>query len=178
MAAQHHVFGPCFAYTFIGPSLGTLSLFGCSTDGMQVEIIDYVEKIHDDRGGPSISTDEQRFGSEARITGEMVFYDETVRATLFAQAQSGGTLAEGLMGYAGVLFGLGGYYYSLVLNSPSGSSPTSESLWNFPYARLLDAQAVKLGTVKNIWRVTFHAVNYLGSNTSLASSVLYKHVYP
>ena len=109
---------------------------------------------------------------------DAVWYDETVRRQLFAIAHNGTSSNEGTMGYAGTLFGLGGTYYNLVLQSPSGSSPTSESLWNFKYARLLDAQAVKFGTVKNVWRMVWKAVNYLGSAETLNSSVLYSHSFP
>lgn len=173
MATSHHVNGPAGVYTNVSQSAGSLGLFGISTDGVGIEIIDYVDPIHDDRAGPNVSTDEQRFGSEARITADLIWYDESIRAMLFAMAANGTKATEGTMGYAGVLFGLGSVYYQLVIQPPSGTSPTSEDLWRFYYARLLDAQAVKLGTVRNVWRCIWKAVNYLGSATSLNASTLY-----
>jgi hypothetical protein len=178
MGLQHHVFGPAGLYVSVGQSVGTVGLFGMTVDGVNIEVINYVDPIHDDRAGPNVSTDEQRFGQEARISGNVVWYDEAIRAQLFAVADNGTLTNEGAMGYAGVLFGLGTVYYNLVVQAPSGSSPTNEGLWNFPYARLLDATAVKVGTVKNVWNCIWKAVNYLGTSQTLLGSVLYKHTFP
>lgn len=178
MSQQHHVFGAAGLYVSVGQSPSTVGLLGMSVDGVNVEVVRYVDPIHDDRAGPNVSTDEQRFGSEARITADVVWYDSTLLSQIFALADNGTTSSEGTAGYAGVLFGLGGFYYNLVIQSPSGSSPTNESLWNFKYTRLLDAQSVKVGTVKNVWRLIWKAVNYLGTATSLNNSVLYSHTFP
>ena len=182
MSISHHVQGPAAIYAYSASlSLGTTSapaLLGVSTDGVGLEFIHYVDPIHDDRAGPNVSSDEQRFGTEARITADIISYDEAVRSELFAIADNGTLSTEGTEGYAGILFGLGNYYYTLIIQEPSGSSPTSESLWNFQNVRLLDAAAVKVGTVRNVWRCVWKAVNYLGTNLTLNTSVLYKRSFP
>ncbi len=178
MGQQHHVNGPAGIYNAIGQSVGSLALFGMSVDGVTIEIISYVDPIHDDRAGPNVSTDEQRFGQEARISADVVWYDEAMRAIMFALAANGTQASEGTQGLAGVLFGLGGFYYQSVIQPPSNTSPTSEAPWNFTYTRLLDNESVKLGTVKNVWHMVWKAVNYLGTNQSLNNSLLYKRAFP
>ncbi len=175
---QHHVFGPAGIYSSMGQSAGTIGLLGMTVDGMNIEEINYVDPIHDDRAGPDISTDEQRFGQEARISGNVVWYQSAMLYQMLAWAQNGTLTSEGTLSYAGVLFGLGGFYYRLAIAAPSGTSPTSEDPWNFTYARLLDAVAVKHGTVKNVWNCVWKAVNYLGTSQSLLGSVLYTRSVP
>ena len=178
MGTQHHVNCPAGMYVAVGQSPGTVGLFGMSIDGITIEEINYVDPIHDDRAGPNVSTDEQRFGQEGRISGDFVWYDEALRSAMFALAANGTTSNEGTQGYAGVLFGLGGFYYQSVVQPPAGTSPTSEAPWNFTYTRLLDSESVKLGTVKNVWHMVWKAVNYLGAAVSLNNSLLYKRSYP
>ena len=179
---SHHVFGSCGVYVTLGPSLGGLNLFGVSTEGVTLDIEQFVDPIMDDRAGPRISTDEQFMGEEGTVVADIIWYVESIRSTLFAQAQSIGTQTEGTLGYAGPLFGLNSIYYGLILQpANNSSSPTNEDLWYFPKVRLADREEVKFGTVKNVWRCTWAIKNYLPPSAvvnTLNGSTLYKNTFP
>jgi hypothetical protein len=171
MALAHHVFGEAAVTVGLG-SAGALQVLGYSIDGVDIEINDEVEPVFDDRFGPRVPTDEQKFLESARIRAQIIFWDETVRQNVFIRSQN--NVTEGVMPGAGLLWGAGGFYYRLLINVPL-VSPTNESPWNFLNARMMGSQPIKVGTKVSAWNMTWFAKPFTLA-TSASGTVLYNRV--
>lgn len=160
MAVSFHVNGP--ASVFIdGAELGI------STDGVTVEftpkMLDVLTDI--DGGSAGIPTDVQAMNGEAKVTLDLIYYDETVLETVLAGI-SGATL--GTTYAAGTLLFTQGKGFQVTVNcTPAGGVTGSERCYTFPNAYLVRASG-KMGTKASVWAMEFRALPGIPSGDSSA----------
>lgn len=155
---------------------GNLLELGWTVDGVQIAETFHSADIYDDAHGPSIPCDVQNFGSEAKITLDLIKYDLDVLRAICAREFNGSTpgtvgltpneptLVGDLMVGCGKIFALyvkrayGGSAgaYTDCKNLPSdglssSAAGTPEGGWLFGRCYVVDERSFKVGT-----RVTRH----------------------
>lgn len=147
---------------------GALEVLGVSVDGVTIKPRLFNDPVYTDTFGPKVAFDYQYFLEDAIITCDLVFYDQAVLEKLLAR-KTGGT--AGVLASAGRLMGASGDFVRLLITSPIAGLP-----YNFLKAFFLDDQEVKLGTKRNIWRVTFQALPYTGAAGDTNGTVVWNRV--
>lgn len=165
MATAIHVNGPCTLSYGAGGTAGGLTEIGVTEDGIDVEIVPFVDPIMADSGGPHVPVEHQDFGKIAYIRGRLTIYDSAVLEALQAMNAADG-LEEPV---PGKLIGANSKYFRLVLSSPIAANP-----YRFFYCTWNGPLAFKLGTRYTQPMVQFIAVPGILTG-SMATKELYDH---
>lgn len=174
MALTPHVNGPAIIYVGTGydarsgsgDTPGAMTNLGISVDGVELDWQYNYRPIQADTGGPDLPVTEQQFGMLCRISMDLVIYDEAVLAPL---RQRPTAAAEGVLEPMGRVM-LPANYARLFIDSPIDAL-----VWNFPTTRP-EGGGVKIGTVKNVWRLQWMAFAYIGVALVSTGAVLYNRV--
>lgn len=133
------------------------STLGWTVDGVNIEFIGYFDDVYTDCAGPKIPLDILSMGEEARVTCDMIVYDDTVMKKIATRIynKSFGTAPNSQCGVTGNLYG---YLlkacsgtFELAITQGSGCLVEDEGEWHFTTAYLMDNHSLKVGT-----RVTRH----------------------
>lgn len=174
MALTPRVNGPAIVYVGAGydarsgsgQSPGAMTNLGISSDGVELDWQYFYRPIMADTGGPDVPVTQQQTGMLCRISFDLVLYDEAVLAPI---RQRPSAASEGVLESIGRIMAATDFT-RLFIDSPTDSLP-----WNFPTV-LLDGDPVKVGTMKNVWRMSFAAFPYIGVALAATGAVLYNRV--
>ncbi len=173
MSSQLHVNG--YAQLYVGPmnaqSYSTcVNELGWTVDGVEISEIHYHEDIYTDRLGGHVPEDIQNFGSEARITLDLIKYDNAVLRSIITRNYQGtvGTtpnepsMAGDLMVACSKMFSLyvKRQYGPDCQNPATGSSSNAsvEGGWTFPRCMVVDERSWKVGTKVTRHRLVIRAI--------------------
>lgn len=176
MAAQVHVYGE--AQLQVQTSGTVFTLLGVSVDGVSIEFRDFTEPVFTDTFGPDVPFDEQQMLQDAIIRAQLVWYDATVYSNIRSRPAVVNSGTAGTLGFAGELWGAGAMYFPLLVYPKVGAASLNgydNDPYNFPKARLLDAQPMKVGTRRTLLDVTFRALPYTGTAGSTLGAVLWSN---
>lgn len=149
-----------------GPVAVTTELLGHALDGVDIEPEIHIDPVFADTGGGTggVPVDFQEIGQVARISADVIVYDEAVLTKVRKRPSSS---AEGLLGTTGSLIVAGALYQRVLILSPGDSVP-----YNFPCA-ITSRWPVRLSTRRTIYRVQWLAFAPIGTATAALGSILY-----
>jgi len=165
LAIQYHVNGAAEVYVRENSGSGAdgWQYLGLSTEGVNLEFIVHTEDVIVDSRGPTLPGDVQFFGEEARITLDLIYYDEEVLenvATRFFNGTFGTTPSEPTN--IGCLLIQGDKFFHLKIVKQTPCSMTddegSPDGWVFNTVYLADSNSFRLGTRRTVHSLTFRAI--------------------
>jgi hypothetical protein len=154
-------------------TISSFTELGWTVDGVEIAETHYAEDVYTDRLGGHIPEDVQNFGSEARITIDLIKYDLAVLRKVLTREYDGTvgvtpnepSLAGDLMTACSKMFSL---YIKRQYGGTTGdcknpgslgqSSGTPEGNWAFPRCYVVDERSVKVGTKVTRHRLTIRAL--------------------
>lgn len=126
------------------------STLGWTVDGVVIEFIGYFEDVYTDKNGPRLPQDVLVYGQEARVTCDLIVYDDSVLNAVETLIYNGTYGQTPNVNYGHLLAACGGTFVLSVLKGSNCVNET-EGGWIFQIAYLMDNHSVKVGT-----RVTRH----------------------
>jgi hypothetical protein len=167
MATTLHVNGRADIYIGTQASANPSSLLGWTVDGVEISTNHYTEDVYTDNKGQHIPEDIQNFGTDARITVDLIKYDATVLAGITDRlATSSNGIDGNELTKAGELMyacndlisvGIKRTQTQACENAEPEQGPSTTG-WTFPYAYLADERSWKVGTRVTRHRLTFRAI--------------------
>lgn len=148
-----------------GAGVDTPSDVGFSDAGVDI-VIDYnKEPVMADNAGTAIPADLQKMGKSAKITMNLVVYDDTVFRARFVTDGA----VEGEQDPTGTLIFANDDGFRVIITSPIDGIH-----WRFLYCSV-DYCRARLGSKYNIWSVGIDAIPYVANGTSLSGKKLFDH---
>jgi hypothetical protein len=154
-------------------TINGFSELGWTVDGVEIAETHYAEDVYTDRLGGHIPEDIQNFGSEARITLDLIKYDLDILRDIITREYQGtvgvtpneASLAGDLMVACNKLCSI---YIKRQYGGTNGdcknpgafgtSSGTPEGNWAFPQCYVVDERSYKVGTKVTRHRLVLRAI--------------------